>query len=106
MQNIFADMALSQQETMARVVQNRCTGCIALLAADWFPGARLLLQNLLRLSRLKPFLCVTVLGTRDGAKYFVTGYAPMQMIPSEAGSKSPTIRRLYTPIGLTRYLWS
>ena len=43
---------------------------------------------------------------RDNAKYFGASYAPMQMIPSEAGSESPTARRLYTPVGLTRYLWS
>ena len=31
---------------------------------------------------------------------------PMQMILSEAGSQSPTTRRLYTPIDVTRDLWS
>ena len=46
----------------AKVMQNgcRCKGWVALLALDWFPGARLfLLQNLLGLSRPSPsYSCV------------------------------------------------
>ena len=60
-------------------------GWVASLAPDWFPGARLLLQNLLRLSRLGPFLCVTRLCS--------TGYATMRSTSVRATRRCKWFRR-------------
>ena len=87
----------------AQRMQNGCTGWVGSRLAPDFSSDGHVSPAIL--------VCDTSSALQLGANATVRSTSaasnvPMQMILSEAGSQSPTTRRLYTPIDVTRDLWS